>query len=63
MDLSTHGDEQNEGNSAMNAMNYLFAAYMAIWILLALFLFSIHSREKKLRDDIERLKSILDKTE
>ena len=47
----------------MNAMNYLFAAYMAIWILLALFLFSIHSREKKLQDDIERLKSILDKSE
>jgi CcmD family protein len=44
-------------------MNYLFAAYLVIWILLALYLFSIHSREKKLRNDIERLKSILDKTD
>ncbi|MEJ2247039.1 MAG: CcmD family protein [Acidobacteriota bacterium] len=47
----------------MNTMNYLFAAYMAIWILLALYLFSIHSREKKLRDEVERLKSILEKSE
>ena len=39
----------------MNTMNYLFAAYMAIWILLALYLFSIHSREKKLRQDVEQL--------
>jgi CcmD family protein len=45
----------------MNTMNYLFAAYMAIWILLALYLFSIHSREKKLRQDVERLKEIIDK--
>ena len=45
----------------MNTMNYLFAAYMAIWILLALYLFSIHSREKKLRQDVERLKEMIDK--
>ena len=45
----------------MDNMNYLFAACMAIWILLALYLFSIHSRERKLREDIQRLKEILDK--
>jgi CcmD family protein len=45
----------------MDAMKYLFAAYMAIWILLALYLFSIHSREKKLRKDVERLKEMIDK--
>ena len=45
----------------MDTMNYLFAAYMAIWILLALYLFSIHSREKKLRQDVERLKEMIDK--
>ena len=45
----------------MDTMNYLFAAYMAIWILLAFYLFSIHSREKKLRQEVERLKKILDK--
>jgi CcmD family protein len=43
----------------MDAMNYLFAAYAAIWIILALYLFSIHSREKKLAQEIERLKQAL----
>lgn len=44
----------------MNTMNYLFAAYMAIWILLALYLFSIHSREKKLREEVRRLKKLVE---
>ncbi len=43
----------------MNMMNYLFAAYMAIWIILAIYLFSIHSREKKLREEVRRLREIL----
>lgn len=46
----------------MNTMPYLFSAYMAIWILLALFLLSIHSREKKLREEIQRLKQTLEKS-
>ena len=45
----------------MNTMNYLFAAYLAIWIILALYLFSIHSRENKLREEIERLKQMMSK--
>jgi CcmD family protein len=40
-------------------MNYLFAAYTAIWIILAVYLFSIHSREKKLREEVQRLKQML----
>jgi CcmD family protein len=43
----------------MNPMHYLFAAYLAIWIILAVYLFSIHSREKKLREEVERLKQVL----
>lgn len=43
----------------MNTMNYLFAAYTAIWIILAIYLYSIHSREKRLREDLERLKQSL----
>jgi len=39
----------------MNTMNYLFAAYTAIWIILAVYLVSIHSREKKLREEVRRL--------
>ena len=45
----------------MNTMNYLFAAYAAIWIILAIYIYSIHSREKKLREDVERLKHLLEK--
>jgi CcmD family protein len=45
----------------MNIMNYLFAAYTAIWIILAVYLFSIHSRERKLREDVERLKALMAK--
>ena len=39
----------------MNTMNYLFAAYTAVWIILAVYLVSIHSREKKLREEVRRL--------
>jgi len=45
----------------MNTMNYLFAAYAAIWIILALYLFSLHSREKKLREEVRRLKAMMEK--
>ncbi len=43
----------------MNTMNYLFAAYLAIWIILAIYLYSIHSREKKLREEVRQLKQLL----
>lgn len=45
----------------MNTMHYLFAAYLAIWIILALYLYSIHSREKKLQEEVRHLKGILEK--
>jgi len=44
----------------MNTMQYLFAAYLAVWIILSLYLFSLHSREKKLRDEVQRLKRMLE---
>jgi CcmD family protein len=44
----------------MDTMNYLFAAYAAIWILLAVYLYSIHAREKRLRQEIERLRHLLE---
>jgi CcmD family protein len=46
----------------MASMRYLFAAYLAIWILLALFLYSLHSREKKLQQEVRRLKELLEKS-
>jgi CcmD family protein len=42
-------------------MEYLFAAYTAIWIILALYLYSLSTREKKLRDEIEWLKAKIEK--
>jgi CcmD family protein len=47
----------------MNPMHYLFAAYMAIWMLLAIYLISIHSREKKLREEVRSLKRRLDQVQ
>ena len=47
----------------MNTMNYLFAAYTAIWIILAVYLYSIHARERKLRAEVARLKLLLEKSE
>ena len=38
---------------------YLFAAYTAIWLILAAYLYSIHAREKRLRDEVERLRETL----
>jgi CcmD family protein len=43
-------------------MPYLFSAYLAIWIILACYLFSIHSRERKLRGEVQRLKRMLEKS-
>jgi CcmD family protein len=45
----------------MNMMSYLVAAFTAIWIILAVYLFSMHSRERKLREEIERLKQLVGK--
>jgi CcmD family protein len=46
----------------MDTLHYLFAAYLAIWILLAFYLFSIHSRERKLREEVRRFKQMLEKS-
>jgi len=43
-----------------NTMIYLFAAFVAVWILLALYLYFIRSREKKLQADIELLRDKMD---
>ena len=43
-----------------DTMPYLFAAYAAIWIILAVYLFSIQSREKKLREQLQNLRQLLE---
>ena len=44
----------------MSSMGFLFSAYFAIWVILAIFMFSIHSREKRLRSEVERLKQLIE---
>jgi CcmD family protein len=44
----------------INTMHYLFAAYAAIWVILAVYLFSIQSREKRLRDELQNLRQLLE---
>jgi CcmD family protein len=44
----------------MSSMGFLFSAYSAIWVILAIYLYSIHAREKKLRSEVERLKHSLE---
>ena len=41
-------------------MNYLIAAYSAIWILLFFYLFSLFSRLKNLENTLETVKRRLD---
>ena len=43
-------------------VTYLAAAFIAIWVLLAVYLFLLGSREKKLREEIKRLKRLLEKS-
>jgi len=45
----------------VDTIRYLFAAYVTIWLVLAVYLYSIHSREKKLREEVQRLRKLLEK--
>ena len=45
----------------MNTMTYLTAALMIIWIIVAVYLFLLGAREKKLRREVQRLRRLLEK--
>jgi CcmD family protein len=40
----------------MKDLNFLVSAYIAIWLLFSLYLFSIARRMASLQDDVRRLK-------
>jgi CcmD family protein len=44
----------------VNTMYYLFAAYTAVWVILAVYLFSIRSREKKLQQELQSLRQLVE---
>ncbi len=41
-------------------MPYLFGAFVAVWLILAIYLYFIHSQEKKLRGEVSRLKQMFE---
>ena len=45
----------------INTMHYLFAAYAAVWIILAVYIFSLQSREKKLSEELQNLRRLLER--
>jgi CcmD family protein len=44
-------------------MTYLFAAYAVFWALTFIFVFTIASRQKRLENEIEALRSALEREE
>ena len=44
-------------------MVYLFAAYAVFWVLTFVYVFTIASRQKRLENQIEALRSSLDREE
>lgn len=43
----------------MTNLNYLFAAYMAIWVLLFLYISTLARRNRSLGKEIEELRELL----
>ena len=41
-------------------MNYLFAAYTIIWIVLFAYIFSIARRQQKIREAVDRVQQMLE---
>ncbi len=41
-------------------MEFLFSAYMVIWLMLSAYMFSLHKKQKKLIETIERIKKKLE---
>ncbi len=47
----------------MENINYFFAAYIIVWLVLFLYLFSISRREKKIARELTELNRLLAQTE
>jgi CcmD family protein len=43
----------------MDNIDYFFAAYIFVWIVLFLYLFSVSRRERKIRSEIEELSQLV----
>lgn len=49
---------QAEPAATMKNLNFLFAAYAIVWLLIIGYLFSLARRQKKLAQEIETVKQI-----
>jgi len=49
---------QTAGESSNKNLNFLFAAYVVVWLLIVAYLFSIGRRQKRLDQEIEVLKQM-----
>jgi len=47
----------------MENINYFFAAYIIVWVVLFLYLFSISKREKKIERELTELNRLIARTE
>lgn len=41
-------------------MNYLFAAYTIIWVVLFAYIFSVARRQQKIRETVDRVQRMLE---
>ena len=46
---------------ALKNLNFLFAAYTAVWVLLFLYILVLSRRNRVLQKEIEELRSLLDR--
>jgi len=44
-----------------NIVTFLIPAYIALWLITFLYVFSIRSRQRNLEKDLEALKKVMDK--
>lgn len=44
----------------MSDLVYLYAAYTVIWVGLFLYVFKLHTQQKKLRRELKMLREVLD---
>ena len=49
------------GSTQGGCMNYLFASYTVIWLLLFAYLISIARRQKKVQDDLTQIQEWMDR--
>jgi len=44
-----------------NIVNYLIPAYLLIWLIIFVFVWSIRSRQRNLQKDLDALKKVIEK--